>query len=327
MRVLVVGLGSIGRRHLANLVLIEPSATPIVWRLRALDKEDPTPYQVVRTLSDALALKPDAALVTCPASLHVEIATALAQHGIPLFVEKPLSHSLTGVEHLLDLCRGKGVLLMVGYNLRFYPPLQTLRRAVMEGGIGRLLSLRAEVGQYLPDWRPGIDYRGSVSARAELGGGAVLELSHEIDYVRWIAGDVRQVTACVAKLSDLDLDVEDTAEIVCTFESGAIGSLHLDMVQRPPTRNCRVVGTEGVLVWDHMTHEVQLVRGDGTRESIHPPADVPVNLSYLDELRHFLHAVRTGSAPLVSGDDGLRTLVIAEAAKQSSRERRAVDIP
>lgn len=292
------------------------------------DRETPAGHQVVRTQSEALAARPEAALLTCPASFHVEIATALARSGVHLFVEKPISNSSAGVEDLLELCRQNGAALMVGYNLRFYPPLQAMREAVLAGRIGRVLSLRAEVGQYLPEWRPDSDYRRSASARRDLGGGAVLELSHEIDYVRWIAGDVRQVSAQVAKVSDLEIDVEDTAEMIVRFESGAIGSLHLDMVQRPATRTCRIVGTEGVLAWDRASHEVRLTRGDGgAPEIVHPPGDLPANQMYIDELRHFLDVVRFRSEPAVSGADGLRALVIAEAVKTSSRERRVVDLP
>jgi len=215
---------------------------------------------------------------------------------------------------------------MVGYNFRFYPPLQALRDALLDGRIGRLLSLRAEVGQYLPDWRPSRDYRESTTARRDLGGGALLELSHEFDYIRWLAGEVTQVSAQVAKLSDLDIDVEDTVEMVCRFASGAVGSVHLDLTQRPGTRTCRLAGTNGALTWDRANHQVLLIRPDGAIETIYPGAPQPMVDMYQEELRHFLGAVRTNTAPLVTGDDGLRALLIAEAAARSSREGRTVTI-
>ena len=131
-----------------------------------------------------------------------------------------------------------------------------MRKALHQGHIGRVQSVRAEVGQYLPDWRPGIDCRQTASAQQALGGGALLELSHEIDYVRWLIGEIREVTARIARLSDLEIDVEDCAEIILTFENGTIGGPHLDMIQRAPTRTCRLIGSDGTLVWDGLTSHV-----------------------------------------------------------------------
>jgi predicted dehydrogenase len=327
VRLLIVGLGSIGRRHLANMALVDPSAALSVWRMRADANDSPDGCRVVRTLADALAERPDAAIVACAASRHIEVAIPLAESGVHLLIEKPLSNATDGVERLLEVSRSTRSVLMVGYTLRFYPPLRAMQQAIAAGRIGRVLSVRAEVGEYLPAWRP-TDYRSTVSARRALGGGAVLELSHEIDYVRWMVGEVARVTAMVGTLSDLEIDVEDTAEIVCGFENGAIGSLHLDMIQQPARRTCRVVGTGGVLAWDRATHEVRLVPSDGAAaETIHPAVELQANQMYIDELRHFLDTVRTGSEPIVSGRDGWRVLMIAEAVKQSAREGRTIALP
>lgn len=331
MRVLIVGLGSIGRRHLANLRRIEPAADITVWHphSRPGQSEEGTieADRVVYRLDDALDAKVDMALVTCPASLHVEVGLALADRGIHLFVEKPLSDSLDRVHELLDLCRRRGLVLMVGYVLRFYRPLQVMRAALVGGRIGRPTTIVAEAGRYLPDWRPGRDYRTSVSAKRDLGGGVVLELSHELDYVRWLLGEVRAVSARVAHLSELDIDVEDTAEITLQFESGAIGGVHLDMVRRPATRGCRVVGTEGTLTWDGMSHAVRWfsVATDSWSE-LHPAQDVDRNEMYVMELRNFLDCVVGNHPPGVSGEDARRVLEIAVAAKQSSQKGIVVEL-
>lgn len=331
MRVLVVGIGSIGRRHLANLRLIKPAAHITIWHQHAKRQdvaETPSPADyVVYRLEDALDTKPDVALITNPASLHVETALPLARKGIHLFIEKPLSNTLDRVDELLDLCREHGLVLMVGYNFRFYRPLEMMRQALIEGRIGRPIALRAEVGQYLPDWRSGSDYRQSVSAKHALGGGAVLELSHELDYVRWLVGEVKTVSAQVGHLSDLEIDVEDTAEILLQFNNGAIGNVHLDMVQRPATRTCRIIGTEGTLTWDGLSHHVRLFSATtNTWRDLHPAKTLDRNEMHVAELRHFLDCVRGNSAPTVSGADGQRVLEIALAVKQSSQEQRVVEL-
>jgi predicted dehydrogenase len=331
MRVLIVGLGSIGRRHLKNLKIIEPAAHITIWHQHSKPqdkaKSAPSADCVVYRLEDALDGKPDVALITCPASLHVKVGSALARQGVHLFIEKPLSHTLDGVDELLTLCDQSALVLMVGYNFHFYRPLQLMQQALMNGRIGRPILLRAEVGQYLPDWRSDIDYRQSVSARYDLGGGAVLELSHELDYARWLMGEIKAVSATVRHLSDLEIDVEDMAEIILQFHNGAIGSVHLDMVNRAVTRRCRVIGTEGTLAWDGVSNCVQLFSAATNQWSDLCPAQVTDrNEMYIAELRHFLDCVNDKTSPIVDGKDGRRVLEIALAVKQSSQEQRAVEL-
>jgi predicted dehydrogenase len=214
---------------------------------------------------------------------------------------------------------------MVGYNLRFHPPLQILKQSIVDGKIGKLIGIRAEVGQYLPEWRPGTDYRSSVSAKGELGGGVVFELSHELDYALWLAGDVTSVTAQADRLSDLEINVEDTAEIILRFVNGAIGSIHLDMVQQPSTRYCKITGMEGTLIWDGTTDSVTMFSNKtGQWSVLHPGEKVDRNLMYVSELQHFFTCIRDRKAPLITVFDGKRVLQVALAALQSSREQRSI---
>ena len=177
---------------------------------------------VVYRLDEALAQAPDLALVCSPTFKHVEAGIACLQAGAHVFIEKPLAADAAGARALVEAAASAGRVLIVGYNLRFLPSLRCLRDALHAGTIGRPMSVRAEVGQYLPEWRPDRDYRETNSARSELGGGVELELSHEIDYVCWLLGDVSSVDAILGRTSDLEIDVDDTAEILLRFESGAI---------------------------------------------------------------------------------------------------------
>ena len=173
MRVLFVSLGSIGNRHLSNVKTIDPKAVITVWHLHSKKDESNVKVNginnVVYSFDDAIRQKPDVAFITCPSSLHISIAIMLAQEGIDLFIEKPISSNLKDVEKLLQIGKTQKIIIMVGYNFRFHRPLQLLKHKIIEGEIGNLIGIRAEAGQYLPDWRPGQDYRQSVSARKELG--------------------------------------------------------------------------------------------------------------------------------------------------------------
>jgi len=331
MKILVVGLGSIGRRHLRNLKQIAPETEIGVWRQQSRDSDlgdlAPAVSKVFFEEHDALAWGARAALVTNPAPLHVPTGLRLADSGAHLFVEKPLSDNAQGVTDLIDLCRRRQQALMVGYHLRFFPPLQRIHEALAEGLIGQPLFLRAEVGQYLPDWRKGKDYRFGVSASCILGGGAVLELSHELDYACWLMGKAQSISAAVTRVSQLEIDVEDLAEVTLAFEGGGVGSLHMDMIQRVPVRSCKVVGSDGTLVADLLQSHVRLwSSADGSWTDLYQDNTYDKNAMYLAEMRHFLRCVEGLDSPVVSGEDGYRTLTMVLAAKEAATQRRTVAI-
>ncbi len=325
MNILIVGGGDIGLRHLNNVRNEEPDALVTLWHssgnLPTVNNVTKGADNVVTNIEDALEANPDIALIACPTAFHVQVGLVLAREGVDLFIEKPLSNTMDGVEELLALCRKKDLVLMVGYNYRFYRPLEILKEVLHQGLVGRFVAIRAEVGQYLPDWRKR-DYRQTVSARRELGGGVVMELSHELDYVRWLVGEeVRSVFAQVHHLSDLQIDVEDTADILMQFKNRTVGNVHMNMFQRAPSRTCQVVGTEGVIRWDGLTHEVRLYSTlNGVWENLYASADFDRNEMYRKELRHFLDCVREKSKPIVDGNDGCRVLEIALAIKKSSEQ-------
>lgn len=319
-RVLIVGLGSIGRRHLACLREVLPDARATVWRRPGGDAVPEA--ATVHSLEEALATRPQAAILANPAPQHVGAALALARAGVHLLVEKPLSDRPEGVPELIEECRRRRLVLQVGYCLRFDPSLAALRQALRDGAIGRLLHLKAEVGQYLPDWRPGTDYREGVSARAELGGGALLELSHEIDSLRWLAGEATAVTARLGHQGGLEMDAEDSADLLLDFAGGISGTIHMDMLQRTPVRTCKAVGTTGTLLWDGLAREARTYRvrdGKGGWEVLYAAKDSTPDTKYLAQLRHFLDCVAKGGHPLVSGEDGFAVLKIVAAARRSAK--------
>lgn len=329
---LIVGLGSIGRRHLECLRSIRPDAEIVIWRQYSRDSEIPYGADtVVFDLASAIEKKPEAAIISNPATMHVEVAMLLAEQGIHLLIEKPLSHSLEGIDQLLAVCKTNGVLLMVAYILRHHEGLKCFKDAVQDQLIGRVLSIRSEVGQYLPDWRPGADYRNTVSARKELGGGALLELSHELDYLRWIFGDVISVRALIENSGVLDIDTNDLVELLLEISdaqgSKCIASVHLDMLQRPTIRYCKAVGERGTLVWDAIANSVRHFDADQkVWHTLLESQDSSKNSIYITQLEAFLSAVESDEPPVVTGEDGRAVIEIIEAARASARENRVVKI-
>ena len=262
-RILIVGLGSIGKRHLRLARELLPNADIRVLRHKTASEVPEFSNGCFFSIEEAIAFAPQIAVIASPAPFHIPTAQALAEVGVHLLIEKPLSASLNGVMQLLETCQKQGTVLLTGYNLRFLPSLQRFRDLLGESVIGKVLSVRCEIGQYLPSWRPDNDYRQGVSARRELGGGVLLEISHELDYLRWIFGEVEWVKATLSHQSSLEIDVEDTAHLTLGFAPAVnghqlIGSVNLDFIRHDTTRLCTAIGANGSLRWNGLTGEVAL---------------------------------------------------------------------
>jgi glutamate-1-semialdehyde aminotransferase/spore coat polysaccharide biosynthesis protein SpsF (cytidylyltransferase family)/predicted dehydrogenase len=323
-RILIVGCGSIGRRHAENLKSLglqwlafcdqNPQATELCCK--AVKGECFTDY------AEALQqFKPDIVLICTPPVLHIEQAVKAVQAGAHVFIEKPLSHESSGIQLLVLEARRRGRSVQIGYNMRFHPGLQILKGLIDSGKIGRVLWLSAEAGQYLPDWRPWQDYRESYSARKEQGGGIILDGSHELDYICWLLGRPTEVDCRAEHLSNLDVDVEDSAWIYMSFPERRRADLHLDFVQRSYTRSCKVVGESGTALWDFTSKEVRWfsVEQPGWKSI---PYAFETNDMYLAEMCHFIDSLESGTGPAIDVEQGWDVIRLVEAAKRSSVECR-----
>lgn len=330
-RILIVGLGSIGKRHLRLAREFFPKADIKVLRHQPCDYIPEHANGCFTTLAQAIHFAPQIAVIASPATHHIDTARALAEVGVHLLVEKPLSATTDGVAQLLKTCISQKVILLTGYNLRFLSSLQRFREMLNENVIGKVLSVRCEIGQYLPSWRPDADYRKAVSAQHTLGGGALLELSHELDYLRWIFGEVEWVKATLSRQSALEIDVEDTAHLIVGFYSEntgnqLVGTLNLDFIRHDTTRLCTAIGEKGSLRWNGLTGLVELFES-GAKEwrelfrHQHQRDD-----SYLAEWRHFIDCVNEQKPPLISGEDGFKVLKIIEACRKSSTDSSQIFI-
>ncbi len=203
MKTLIMGLGGIGQRHLRNLRMLmgndmeiiayDPRPNPPVLtdQLKVeegarLDKK--YSLHIFQDLEQALAQLPDAAFICNPTSLHIPAAIRAAQAGCHLFIEKPLSHNLERVDELVSLVESHNLKAVIGYQMRFHPCLKRLAELVQAKKIGRILSVRAEIGEYMPGWHTYEDYRQIYASRQDLGGGVILSQIHEFDYLYWLFG-------------------------------------------------------------------------------------------------------------------------------------------
>jgi predicted dehydrogenase len=330
-RILIIGKGSIGKKHFEHLSNLLPDSEIKFLRHSQIDEKERNSNNDFYSIDEALGFAPELSVISNPASKHIETATIFAQQGSHLFIEKPVSHNVQKVQQLIDLCESKKLTLAVGYNLRFLESLIKFKDAIQAGMIGKLISIRVDSGSHLPDWRSGMDYRKSVSAIEDLGGGVLRELSHEIDYVRWIFGEIDWVKATLINTQVLGLNVEDTAHLVFGLRRNPEGLLvtcqmNLDFVRRDRRRTCMAIGTLGSLEWDGISGEVRLF--DVTEQSWISTA-VAENLllqSYEDQWIDVLACIETGDKPKVTGEDGLLVMKIVDATRKSSSSGRMIQI-
>ncbi len=341
MKFLIAGLGSIGRRHFRNLRALGEQDI-ILYRTRksTLPDDELAGFETFTDLDTALAQKPDAVFVSNPTALHMDVALPAAQAGIHLFLEKPVAGSLDErVEALQAAVSRSGSRVLVGFQFRFHPTLQKAAELIHSGALGQVLTFRAHWGEYVPNWHPWEDYRQTYTARADLGGGVIATLTHPLDYLRWLLGEVTALWSFNGHISPLEMDVEDVAEMGLRLANGAIGSVHVNYVQRPPAHRLEIIGTAGALRWDNadgVLHFYHMPQPFGAWQADPPAAELTTfappegferNAMFLAQTRHFIEVVRGAAQPVCTLQDGIRALQLVEAARQSNLQGKVITLP
>lgn len=329
MRFLICGIGSIGQRHYKNLQTLghelaifrsRRNGGPFIKNFLQSQKKENRPVKIFFNLEQALtAFKPDAVFVTNPTSQHLKTALAAARTGCHIFIEKPISHNLNGLLQLQKLAKQKRLKIMIGYNFRFNPLLSRMKRLFAAGAIGSPLSAGAIAGANVADWHPWEDYRQSYAVNKSGGGGVVLNFSHDIDYLYWFLGRPNKISAVGGKLTPLQGDMEDMIKALLRFPNGAIASLHLDYWQRPPVRTFELIGTKGKLNWDYEAGTLifQPLLRSGKRRMFKVPAGFERNDMYLNEVKHFIDAIKKNTEPLITLKQSINVLRVALRIKRS----------
>ena len=325
-KILVIGYGSIGRRHVENLLSISDLEI-IVCTKRNDIKKLKKRVKVYSTLKQCLKEKPDMGIVSNETSLHVQTAIKLAKEGLDLFLEKPLSSSLKDVKKLHTIVKKKKLIIQMGCNLRFHPCIKKIKNMIDQQKIGKIISAQVQTCSYLPDYHPWENYRRGYAARKDLGGGIILTQIHEIDYMYWLFQEVENVISMSGKFSDLDVNVEDYAASLLRFKNKIIGELHMDYFQRPDFKSCQIRGTKGEIYWDSDNNCVNIYDMNKKRWKTELEVkNYQRNFSYVEELKHFLKCVKQKKETINDLEQGIDTLKIALAIKKASKLMIAVNV-
>ena len=340
MKFLIAGLGSIGRRHFRNLIALGEKDIVLLRTHKAtLSDDELAGYPVETDLREALNThQPEAVIVANPTAMHMDVAIPATEAGCHILLEKPVSHSLEGLDVLQKTAEKLASKILVGFQFRYHPTLNKARELIQSNRLGKVLGVHAHWGEYLPQWHPWEDYRQSYAARPELGGGVIVTLTHPLDYLRYLLGEIEFLWSFNGHISPLEVDVEDAAEIGLKFINGAVGGVHLNYFQRPPVHRLEIVGTDGTLRWDNADGILHFYKSPApfgsyldnppapVLESFSPPEDFERNQLFVAQTRHFIEVVRGESEPMCTLEDGIQALRLALAADQSQETGQMVKL-
>ena len=335
MKVGLVGLGSIGRRHIKNLVSLSKELE--ITEIRCYDRDCNRLESIASLQSDLISPKKDLAntvedseiaFVCVPTAFHLPVTEEIRAYNnqLHIYLEKPISHSLLGCEELVYKQIESGKVLAIGYMLPNHPLLKQIEEILKSNRLGKVLSVRAESGFYLPNWHPWENYQDFYMSSKYAGGGALLDSSHEINYLQWLFGDIVEVSGYLGTVSELKITSDDLALGILKFTNGIIGQLQLDLLQFEESRECKIIGENGILIADFTKNELRYYLNQD-KEWTTLKLEIDFEDIYLTQIREFFKLCKGQKASLVTGMQALKTMHVIEGIRRSHTYSTSVKLP
>ena len=339
--VLVIGYGSIGRRHVSNLLNYTNFKIIIFSQRKSIIRNDFKNFskkvllnrlEISNSLEKILLEDPRIAFISNETSKHTSIALKLVKQGIDIFIEKPLSNSSTDIKKLEKIIHTKKLISMVGCNFRFFPPFTEIKKLLNKKILGTIYSIQLENGSYLPDWHPYENYEKSYAAKKILGGGVTLTQIHELDYLCWFFGLPLEVTTIMDKISNLKLNVDDINESILKFPNSCIAKIHLDFFQRPFYKSCKIKGSKGIIYWNSDENKIKIFDSKKQKWTEHKIlnnyklSSNKSNQMYVEELLYFLNCIKTRNQAMNNISEAGDILNVALSMKKSSNLKKTIKI-
>lgn len=323
MKILVVGCGSIGQRHIRNIKGISKKYEVIGFDVIRKTREKVSKELKIKVFSSfkkSLDEKPDVVFICTPPYLHIRQALETAKRKMHLFIEKPLSHNMKDIDKLIRIAKKNRLITMVAANTRYYKSLAFVKKLLQKKTIGKIYGANIFFGYYLPYWRPNIDYTKNYSAKKAMGGGVILDAIHEINYARWFFGEVKELFAFSGKKSDLKIDTEDHVDVLLRFKEVSC-YLHLDYLQKTYERHCTIFGEKGKIEWDFSKNSVDIFIGNKKKTY---NFKTNINDMYIEEVRFFLNSVKNRNRMEMDIENGKKDLEVALMIKKSSKKLKMI---
>ncbi|WP_318401302.1 Gfo/Idh/MocA family protein [Photobacterium leiognathi] len=315
-KVAVIGLGNIATRHRKNLKTLFPNATLFAMSASGRIPDEPISDcdYIAADITELIVANVELVIVASPATFHAKHAIPFIESGIPTLIEKPVTTSSNDAITIQSAIDKHGTPVAVGYCLHYLSSAKIIKSMLEDGVVGQLYNSFIEIGQYLPDWRPSKDYRQCVSANENLGGGALFELSHELDYAQWLLGPLELQHAILRSSDQLGLQVEDIADITVSTSLGCIVSIHLDFIQRKARRQCSFIGSKGRLDWDLIENKIEFSNTEGTR-ILYCDSQWDKNQMYIEMITDFVEMIKNQSNSCTQVSDAAPTVELIEKIK------------
>ena len=339
MKILFVGLGSIGQRHLRNVKKFYPntklSAYRILNRKIILDNKNKLQrdnlnkkynIRVFKNFKESLKDKPDAIFICNPTSMHIKYALIAARNKINIYVDKPLSDKMTGVTKLYNLVKKNKIIFMIGYQMRFLESLNYVKSIVDKKILGRLCGANIYNGEFLPDMHKYENYRKTTMAMKKLGGGVINSQIHELDYCVYLFGNPKTIYANGGKFSNFNIDVEDYVNSNMSFENDNITvNLNLDFFQKPPIRKMFITGTKASLEWNYYKNEVYINYYFSNKQVKKKFGKFNRNEMFEEQIKYFYNLIRNKKRKNISDlYNGIISLKLSLKIKESIEKKLLV---
>ncbi len=316
---IIVGTGGIGRRHAQNLRARYPNIRLICVRDAPTAITEELGMACVPDIDAALGEQPNLAVIALPPALQAEVAARVLDASVPLYLEKPAAVVPGDLDDTVAAAEAKGVTTMIGCHLRQMPGIRRIAGMLSDGTLGVIRSAHLSVGQWLPDWRPGRDYRQGYAASRALGGGVLLDLVHEFDLAQYFFGDLRVDAARAGQSGALEIETEDWADVWLRSAEGCPVSIHLDYLDRAGHRGGRIIGSEGSLAWDVLAHTfARFEATDGSWQRTADAQDFDGEVALRTAMTEFVDCVEAGRPTSQPISGGLTTVAIAHAARRAT---------
>ncbi|WP_289663058.1 Gfo/Idh/MocA family protein [Flavobacterium panacagri] len=303
MRILIIGLGSIARKHISALQNLNIKDLNIYALRSNLNSEIEEGIENVYNLEN-LEISFDFAIISNPTNLHFEFIEKLARLNIPLFIEKPAVHTLKSVDKLIELIESKQLVTYVACNLRFHPCIKYLKNKLSEENL-QVNEVNVYCGSYLPDWRPNVDFRKVYSANASMGGGVHLDLFHELDYVNWLFGTPIKSISTLRNVSTLNIDAIDYANYTLEYNKFT-ANIILNYYRKKSKRSIEVLFNDQILEVDLINNKI--INDDN--EIVFEASNFEVKNTYSFQLDYFINCLIKKSKPMNSLKESIEILKI-----------------
>ena len=281
-KILIIGLGSIGKRH-AKILLNEFDYEIYALRSKREGHVNSLGIKELHNWLEVQKIKPDIAFITNPTSLHIDTAIRCASLGMQLFIEKALSNTLTGLAELKIICQKNQLTTYIAYNMRFHEVLIKVKELIKDK---KILHIRTVCSSFLPNWRPGTNHLKSYSALSSQGGGIILDSSHELDYLNFLFGPLQSIRGNFGKINNVTVDVEDYANILATLKNGLIANIHLNFMSLIRERKLTIDFQGGYCIADLEDYSI-IWNDDGKEDRI--KFDKARNIAYKKQIEYFLN--------------------------------------